>query len=344
MAKRAGALNDEPRPDASHGGSHPFQSTKRMYRAIPQLRVVMPKFPQVIAPAKKSLRSLVVLGLMALVAGCDSAVFGALNLAAEKRGYAVHRDLVFDRRQDLALDVYSPLGVDHAPVVVFFYGGRWEKGRRSQYEYVGAALASQGIVVVIPDYRKYPRVKLDGFMSDAAHAIGWTHAHIGQYGGDANTIFLMGHSAGAHIGALLATDASWLNGAGLQPKQLAGFIGLAGPYDFTPITEPDMIGMFGTTPQEQKRSQPVAFVDGDEPPMLLLQGTGDNTVWPSNAVSLASKLRMQNEPVEVKLYPGVGHSGILLSLSRPFRKHDSALADTLAFINAHSKEHQALIQ
>lgn len=276
---------------------------------------------------------------MTLIAGCDSLVFGALNLAAEKRGYEVHRDIVFDPERNLALDIYSPVGAEHAPVVVFFYGGRWEKGARSQYQYVGGALASQGVVSVIPDYRKYPQVKLDGFMGDAANAVGWTYRHVGQYGGDSDTIFLMGHSAGAHIGALLATDASWLNRVDMQPRQLAGFIGLAGPYDFTPITDPDMVGMFGATPQEQRRSQPVAFVDGDEPPMLLLQGSSDKTVWPRNASSLASALRTQNEPVEVKLYPGVGHSGILLSLSRPFRKHDPALADTLAFIRAHSNEH-----
>ncbi|MEO6969104.1 MAG: alpha/beta hydrolase [Rhodanobacteraceae bacterium] len=274
--------------------------------------------------------------LMTLVAGCDAVVFGALNVAAEKRGYAVHRDIVFDARHGLALDVYTPIGVEHAPVVVFFYGGRWEKGSRGQYRYAGAALATQGMVVVIPDYRKYPQVKLDGFMSDATNAVGWTRTHIADYGGDPGTMFLMGHSSGAHIGALLATDKSWLARIGMQPRDLAGFIGLAGPYDFTPITEPDLIGMFGDTPAQQQRSQPVDFVDGDEPPMLLLQGTGDHTVKPGNATSLANALRAHNEPVEVKLYPGVGHSGLLLSLSRPFRGHDPALADSIEFIRTHS--------
>lgn len=291
----------------------------------------------IIRSRKRALRTIAIASLMTLIAGCDAVVFGALNVAAEKRGYTVHRDIVFDAQHGLALDVYTPTGAAHAPVVVFFYGGRWEKGSRGQYRYAGAALATQGMVVVIPDYRKYRQVKLDGFMTDAANAVGWTRAHAGDYGGDTNTIFLMGHSAGAHIGALLATDKSWLARIGMQPRDLAGFIGLAGPYDFTPITDADMRGMFGDTPQQQRKSQPVDFVDGDEPPMLLLQGTGDHTVESKNATSLANALRAQNEPVELRLYPGVSHSGILLSLSRPFRGHDPALAESVAFMRAHSR-------
>lgn len=288
---------------------------------------------------KNTLRAFAIATLMTLVAGCDAVVFGALNVVAEKRGHAVHRGIIFDAQHGLALDVYSPAGVEHGPVVVFFYGGRWEKGARAQYAYVGAVLASHGIVTVIPDYRKYPQVKLDGFMTDAANAVGWTHAHVADYGGDPKNIFLMGHSAGAHIGALLATDADWLARVDMKPRDLAGFIGLAGPYDFMPITAPDMVGMFGDTPQQQWHSQPVAFVDGDEPPMLLLQGGADGTVWPKNATSLAARLRAHGEPVEVKIYPGVGHAGVLLSLSRPFRGRDPALADALDFIRAHPPEH-----
>jgi acetyl esterase/lipase len=281
-------------------------------------------------------RAVGIAALVMLLAGCDAVIFGAINLASEKRGYGVHEGILFESAQGLRLDVYQPVDAHHAPVVVFFYGGRWEKGTRQEYRYVGAALAARGIVTVIPDYRKYPKVKLDGFMQDATAATGWTNTQIARYGGNPGSIFLMGHSSGAHIGALLATDASWLQRVGMQPRQLAGFIGLAGPYDFAPFKVRDLVGMFGSTPAEQRCSQPVAFVDGDEPPMLLLQGTDDHTVRPKNATSLANALRKHGESVALHLYPGVGHSGILLSLSRPFRHHDPALADTLAFIRAHS--------
>jgi dipeptidyl aminopeptidase/acylaminoacyl peptidase len=115
---------------------------------------------------------------------------------------------------------------------------------------------------------------------------------------------------------------------------------LAGVYDFVPIEakEKDMIGMFGKTPAEQRRAQPVSFVHGDEPPMLLLHGTADHEVDPSNSKSLARAMQAKNEDVTLKLYRGVGHSALLFSMSRPMREHAPTLDDVLAFIHAHGTD------
>jgi len=269
-----------------------------------------------------------------LLTGCQAALFGGLNASTGKTDVVVRQDVVFDPSHQLALDVYRLPGTEHAPVVVFFYGGSWKSGKRSWYRWVGEALAQRGLVVVIPDYRLWPNVRLDGFMQDAAHAVAWTHAHAAEYGGNSAQLFVMGHSAGAHIGALLATDVHWLNAVGMQPRDLSGFIGLAGPYDFLPLKDPDFIDMFGSTHDEQLHSQPVHYVDGDEPPMLLMQGTTDKIVWPRNAQSLASALQREGEPVELKMYPDIGHTAILLALSRPFRGKAPALDDTVGFIQA----------
>ncbi|MEP6899175.1 MAG: alpha/beta hydrolase [Rhodanobacter sp.] len=268
----------------------------------------------------------------ALLTGCQAALFSGFNATASKTGVAVQRDIVFDPAHHLALDVYRPDDATHAPVVVFFFGGSWKSGKRQWYAWVGEALAKRGMVVVIPDYRLWPEVKLDGFMQDGAHAVAWTHAHAADYGGDPNHLFVMGHSAGAHIGALLATDAHWLATVGMQPRQLAGFIGLAGPYDFLPLTNADYIDMFGSTHDEQLRSQPVHFVDGDEPPMLLMQGTTDKIVWPRNAESLARALRARGEPVELKMYPDIGHLTILFAMSRPLRGKAPVIEDVVQFV------------
>lgn len=278
-------------------------------------------------------RLLVLLGA-GLLGGCQAMLFGGLNLSAHRDGVQVVRDVAFDPTHGLALDVYRPLHARNAPVVVFFYGGSWKSGRRQWYRWVGQALAHRGLVVVIPDYRKWPQVKLEGFMRDAARAVAWTRSHASDYGGNPHALFVMGHSAGAHIAALLATDARWLAAEGLHPRDLAGMIGLAGPYDFLPLTDATFIDMFGHTHAEQLRSQPVHFVDGDEPPMLLLQGEADNTVEPRNARSLAAALRGQGEPVTMKMYPGIGHVGILMALSRPFRGKAPALADVLQFVQS----------
>lgn len=280
------------------------------------------------------------LALALLLGACSATVFGTLNATGNDDGLAVRRGVVFDPAHDLKLDIYRPAEAHGVPVVVFFYGGAWQHGTRGQYAWVGRALARQGVVAVIADYRKYPQVHLDGFMHDAARAVAWVHRHAGDFGADPRQLYVMGHSAGAHIGALLSTDRHWLAAEGMQPRDLRGFIGLAGPYDFLPLKRKLYIDLFGASRAQQDRSQPVHFVDGDEPPMLLEQGQSDQTVWPSNAISLASALRAHDEPVTTEVYPGVGHAGLLLSLSSRFQAKAPALRDAMAFIDAQGGKRQ----
>ncbi|WP_430387749.1 alpha/beta hydrolase [Dyella sp. 20L07] len=272
-----------------------------------------------------------------LLTGCEATLFAGLNATDQQKHVEQHLDIVFDRDQKLALDVYSPTHAQNAPVVVFFYGGDWARGERAWYRFVGTTLAAHGVVAVIPDYRKVPHVALTGFMQDAAKAVAWTHAHAGEFGGAADDVFVMGHSAGGQIAALLATDPSWLETFGIRPRNLAGFIGVAGCYDFVPVppNDEDMIAAFGTMPDEQRRGQPVSFVQGAEPPMLLIQGMADHEVEPSNAISLDRAMRAQHEDVTLKLYPGVGHERVLFTLARPMQGDAPTLEDILAFIQAH---------
>jgi acetyl esterase/lipase len=272
-----------------------------------------------------------------LLGGCKATLFAGLNTTDRHAGIETTSGIVFDAQHQLKLDVYRPAHVEHAPVVVFFYGGSWTHGERAWYRFVGTALASHGVVAVIPDYRKYPQVKMDGFMQDAAEAVAWTHQHAREFGGAPEDMFVMGHSAGGQIGALLVTDPAWLAPYGLHPNDLAGFIGLAGCYDFMPIpaNEKDMLGMFGRDGASQARAQPVRFVSGNEPPMLLLQGTADKEVAPSNAISLAHVLQTHHVPVTLKLYPGVSHNALVFALSRPFKSDAPTLEDTLQFIRTH---------
>lgn len=225
-------------------------------------------------------RALLLSGVALLLPGCEATLFAGLNATDARKDIVEQHGIVFDATRTLALDVYAPTHAEHAPVVVFFYGGTWVRGERAWYRFVGTTLAAHGVIAVIPDYRKYPQVELDGFMQDAAEAVAWTHTHAAEIGGSPDDIFVMGHSAGGQIAALLATDPQWLGSHGLKPADLAGFIGLAGCYDFVPVPQDDpiMLGVFGSTPEQQRRGQPVSYVRGAEPPMLLLQGTDDSEV------------------------------------------------------------------
>lgn len=270
------------------------------------------------------------LGAALLVAGCADVFFAAVDSLESSSHVLRHSGIVFDATHKLALDVYSPLHAKNAPVVVFFYGGSWTSGERHWYRYIGDALAENGVVTFIPDYRKYPEVRFPAFVNDAARAVAWVHKNAKKYGGDPQRLFVMGHSAGGHIAALLATDKRYLNSVGMQMRDLAGFIGIAGAYAFEQYVESEP-EIFGNTHQSQFDSQPVNFVDGDEPPMLILQGEDDDEVEPSNAKTLYARAIAAGDTATLKLYPHVGHAGIALAYARGDHGYATSLADTLAF-------------
>lgn len=244
--------------------------------------------------------------LSILLAGCQQAYFRALNI-----GVAEGESVQYDAASGLSVDVYRPEGTrGNAPVVVFFYGGSWRTGERAYYRFVGQALAKRGILVLIPDYRKAPAHPFPEFMFDAAKATAWARANAARLGGDPARLYLMGHSAGAHMAALLGTDQRYLARENMKPRDLAGVIGLAGPYDFLPLTEAAVKQALGPA-SGWAQTQPVNFVDGDEPAFLLLQGESDTRVDPGNAERLAARLRAHAEDVTVTMLPGIGHIGLL---------------------------------
>ena len=280
---------------------------------------------------KRLARTLATASSALLLGACAQIYYATIGSADTARNLVVRHGVVFDPGHDLSLDVYQPHAAAAAPIVVFFYGGSWEGGRRRWYRYVGEALASNGVIAVIPDYRKYPDVRFPEFMQDAAMATRWASEHAAEFGGDAQRIFVMGHSAGGHIAALLACDKRYLNAVGMAPRDLARMIGLAGAYAFLPYEE-DEADIFGDDPKGRYDSQPINFVDGDEPPMLLLQGQDDEEVTPNNAEAMAERAQAMDGTATLKLYPGVGHGALLLALAHGPTGKVPALRDTLAFI------------
>lgn len=285
----------------------------------------------------RCLACLLTLAAVLVLGGCRTMLFDAINSTDQHKDIEVERSVPFAPAQHLSLDVYLPAHAQRAPVVVFFYGGDWTHGKRQWYRFVGTALAAKGVITVIPDYRKYPQVGLDGFMQDAVHAVAWARRHAASLGGDPQSLFVMGHSSGGQIAGLLATDPSWLVADGMSLHDLAGFIGLAGVYDFVPLPrkEVGMRHLFGAQASQQRRADPMTFVRRGDPPMLLLQGTADREVRAAGSVALARKARTMHDDAEAKLYPGVGHMDLILALSRPMRDHAPTLGDVLTFIHAH---------
>jgi acetyl esterase/lipase len=271
--------------------------------------------------------------LLCLLSACASVqplYFHALNRSVPP---GESRALEYDAANALSLDLYPAQGLPagrRAPVVVFFYGGTWQEGERGYYRFVGDALSRRGVLVLVPDYRKAPAHPFPEFMQDAASAAAWAKAHAAEYGGDPARIHLMGHSAGAHMAALLGTDARYLAARGLRPRDFASVIGLAGPYDFLPIRERKVQRVFPDRTRWPE-TQPVNFVDGDEPPFLLLHGGSDRRVWESNSVRMAELLRAAGVPVTLKIEPRTGHIALVNGFLSP--RFSTALDDTMAWID-----------
>jgi len=267
--------------------------------------------------------------LALLLQGCSPAA--PLNLVAQDGTLNVERDIAYGSGPRAMLDVYAPPNAKNAPVVVFFYGGNWQSGARGDYRFVAAALARRGMVVVVPDYRLYPPARYRDFLADGAHAVAWAKRNIAGYGGNTRRIVLMGHSAGAHIAAMLALDGQWLAAEKLDPrKDLAGLVGIAGPYDFLPLKDENLKTIFADS--NMARTQPITFVQGREAPALLITGTGDSVVDPGNTTRLAAKLRAKGDHVEERLYPGVGHLTIVGAFSPLLRWVAPTLPDITAFV------------
>lgn len=236
------------------------------------------------------------------------------------------------------IDIYRPTGATGTvPVMVFFYGGSWRNGAREDYRFVGRRLAQQGMLVLVADYRTYPETIFPGFVEDGASAVAWARAHAADWGGDPRCLFVAGHSAGAQIAALLGTDQRYLAAQRMKPTDLAGVITLSGPLDFA-ITG-DLVPVFGD-PARWPDAQPVNFVDGDEPPFLLIHGLRDKVVEAQDSRELAARLQRAKVPATLKLLPEGGHSTPLLGLYQPVQAPE-VLPAINAFVGACKRANEA---
>lgn len=267
------------------------------------------------------LRIIGLLLVLKLLVACSGSAF--VNALTPRSGYTVERGIAYGEGPRRRLDLYMPddAGPD-APVLVFLYGGGWDSGDRAMYRFVGQAFAARGYVTVIPDYRIYPEVLWPGFLDDGAAAVVWAQENAPSRG----PLLLAGHSAGAYNAAMLALDRRWLEAQGASPAALAAVAGLAGPYDFLPLQDEDLKIIFGPE-EERPRTQPINYVDGSGPPMLLVTGGGDTTVDPANSTRLAERIRQKGGTAEVKVYDRVGHIAIVGALAAPLRHLAPVLDD-----------------
>jgi len=259
-----------------------------------------------------------------------------LNVLASSSTYVLTEGVPYGTLPRQQLDVYTPVLPAPAggwPVAVFLYGGTWTDGNRKDYRFVGEALASRGILTLVADYRVYPEVKYPTFLEDSAAAVAYALREAPRLGGNYRRVYVVGHSAGAYNAAMVALDDRWLKAQGTTPEALAGWVGLAGPYDFYPIENTTAQPVFDH-PNYPPRSQPGEFVSARSPRTFLGSARTDKVVNPQrNTVALGDKLKAAGVPVQVRLYRHLGHVGVAATLAAPLRWLAPVLDDVANFID-----------
>lgn len=252
-------------------------------------------------------------------------------------GFTRHPDIAYGEQSSHRLDVYVPKGASSSPVVIFWHGGMWMRGSKDDVRFVGAALARSGYVAVIPNYRLYPHVRYPDFVNDGARAVAWVRKEIASFNGDADEIFLMGHSAGAYIATMLAFDDDFLREQGTSARCLRGVIGMAGPYT---LERPSIFvnSIFGGS--SGKMWRPVNVVSTDAPPTLLLHGRADNIVWVGEAEALAERLAAHSVPTDLRTYADRTHQDLLIAWWRPLQFRAPVRLDVQRFIGRQSGDHE----
>jgi acetyl esterase/lipase len=256
-----------------------------------------------------------------------------INLLARLGRYRVQRGIAYGEQPRQCLDFYQhgrgsrvadePL----PPLILFIYGGGWRSGARQNYRFVADTLCRLGCDVVVADYRLYPDVRFEQMMQDVVLAGRWVADNTPEQ----QPVFVMGHSAGAQLGALLCLNQRCLAETGNLASRLKGFVGLAGPYDFYPFTEDDHWDLFGPE-QDYPLSQAVNFVRADAPPLYLLHGEQDTRVRRGHSKSLMEKAQAAGGQASREVYENLGHTDIIVAFSALHRGRSSVVRDLANFI------------
>ena len=236
------------------------------------------------------------------------------------------------------LDIYTPENNEQKlPVLIHIHGGGWKRGDKKIQSEHGDFYSSRKIIFVNINYRLTPEVKHPIHAEDCAEAVAWVFQHIDELAGDKERVFISGHSAGAHLAALLGTDASYLNKYNIQPSQLAGVIPIdTASFDLLSprnerFVEKLVDNAFGTDKAILKSASPMHHVHADQNyPDFLIFASGKRDSAIQQSKELSRRLSESGNKAKVMVIDGYNHRDMNLGMREVDRPISRAILD---FIN-----------
>ncbi|HVJ87411.1 MAG TPA: alpha/beta hydrolase [Caulifigura sp.] len=282
-----------------------------------------------------------------LLTACAVAVLVATGAAAEMK---VTRDVPYstEKQERHVLDIYAPVGASKLPVVFWIHGGGWQTGDKSDVQVKPQTFVDRGFVFVSTNYRLLPNVDMETILRDVAKSVAWVQGNIAQYGGDPNRKFIMGHSAGAQLAALICTDNRYLKNEGITLSTIKGCVPVDGDtYDIPAIIETAEARRrvhgqpqakfghrekFGNDPAKHVDFSAVTHVASGKgiPPFLILY-VADHPDNAAQAQRFVSGLKGANIPATAFAAKETNHRRINAELGTP---DDPATKELFAFVDA----------
>lgn len=264
-------------------------------------------------------------------------------LAAEAK---IQRDLPYaePKNERQTLDIYSPAEGKNLPVVFWIHGGGWQTGDKTSVKHKPQAFVDRGFVFVSTNYRLLPNVEMETIFRDVAKSLGWVHKHIAEYGGDPKRIFVMGHSAGAQLAALICIDDRYLKAEGVGLDVFKGCVPVDGDtYDVPAIIETAETRRrvhgqpqakfghrekFGNDPRKHRDYSAVTHVaKGKHIPPFLILYVADHPDNTAQAQRLAAALKESGVPVTLFGGQETNHNRLNDNLGTPDDAATKALFD-----------------
>ncbi|MDP3469838.1 MAG: alpha/beta hydrolase [Daejeonella sp.] len=233
------------------------------------------------------------------------------------------------------LDVYYPENTQKSKdVLVFIHGGSWNSGKKEIYWWLGKNMARKNVVSVIINYSLSPESQYENMALDCALAIKWVKDSIARFGGRSDRIFVMGHSAGGHLAALINNDPRFFESTGI-PNPIKGVIlndsfGLD-MYEYLTVAEPDehtedFLNAFSRDQETWKTASPMYYLQNVMKPFLVFVGERTYPAIKLQSKRLYDELLKANKTIEMKYIERKRHKGMIIQMiSRKNQMYDLIL-------------------